>query len=531
MKTAGNPHFESLQFIESAGDWAPDNRRFVFGALTKGQPVLSIVDVDNGRSEGEYEIAGVDQIFNPAWSPDGKRIAFSAMTGGVLDLFLFEIETRVVTRLTSDPVADLDPEWAPGGNELAWVTDRFSTKIDTLAYGNYRIGLMNVATKEARMLGGFDNARNTNPEFSADGRSMLFVATPDGISNVFRLDLESGQMTAITNVLSGVSGITPLTPALSAAAKADNFVFTVFEDNHYNIYVADRAVPVTPAPEPLEGRTGAILPPFNRTPGTVSQYLLAAADGLPPEAAIKALAEEEYRAKLGLEGAMQPTVGAGVDRFGAYAAGGITLFFRDMLGNHELITSIQASSRFDEFGGAVAYFNRKHRWNWGLIGQQTPYATGGYGQRLVQLDGQTVIADEELRITQMNRAFTGVLQYPVQPRAPRRALRWLPQHRLLAAAGHALLLGLDAATGRRGARRSPQSGHHQPGRSVHRAGLRHVGLRRHQSDSGSALPAGVQPARRLDHDVERAHRLPQVLHAAAPVHPGLSRRALRTLRQ
>ena len=33
-KTAGDPHFDSLQFLSSAGDWAPDNRRFVFAALS-----------------------------------------------------------------------------------------------------------------------------------------------------------------------------------------------------------------------------------------------------------------------------------------------------------------------------------------------------------------------------------------------------------------------------------------------------------------------------------------------------------------
>src|SRR4029079_4067838 len=37
-------HSESLLFISWAGDWAPDNRRFVFGALHSGQPVLTVVD-------------------------------------------------------------------------------------------------------------------------------------------------------------------------------------------------------------------------------------------------------------------------------------------------------------------------------------------------------------------------------------------------------------------------------------------------------------------------------------------------------
>src|SRR5687768_2062376 len=53
VSTTSDPHFDSLQFLASAGDWAPDNRRFVFAALHAGQPVLTIVDTNNGNREGE----------------------------------------------------------------------------------------------------------------------------------------------------------------------------------------------------------------------------------------------------------------------------------------------------------------------------------------------------------------------------------------------------------------------------------------------------------------------------------------------
>ncbi len=83
VETTSDPHFDSLQFLSSAGDWAPDNRRFVFAALSAGQPVLTIVDADRGRREAEHEFADLGEIYNPAWSPDGRRIAFSALKGGV----------------------------------------------------------------------------------------------------------------------------------------------------------------------------------------------------------------------------------------------------------------------------------------------------------------------------------------------------------------------------------------------------------------------------------------------------------------
>src|SRR5688572_3639959 len=84
----------------------------------------------------------------------------------------------------------------------------------------------------------------------------------------------------------------------------------------------------------------------------------------------------------------------------------------DMLGDHQLGATVQATSRFEEFGGAVAYINRTHRWNWGLVVEQTPYVSGAFAQGVTTLDGRTVFVEETQRVTQINRAVSGLIQYP-----------------------------------------------------------------------------------------------------------------------
>jgi Tol biopolymer transport system component len=408
VQTAGDPHFESLEFIESAGDWAPDNRRFVFAGLTRGQPVLSIVDVDRGSREAEHVLADLDQVFNPAWSPDGKRIAFSALKGGVLDLYLFDLESRQLTQLTHDPFADYDPEWSPDGRSLAWVTDRFSTDLTSLEFGTYRIGLIDVASRNARLAGGFSSGRNTNPEFAADGQTIYFIGTPDGVPNIYRIALNaSGDPVRLTNVLSGVSGITPMTPALSVAAAAPAYVFTVFEDNHYNIYAAESGrAPINVA---ASDGNAAILPPSSRTRSEVAQFLAAPSSGLPQPTTYPT---EPYRARLSLDQVGQPTIGVGADRFGYYGGGGLSLSWSDILGNHEVGTTFQITNRLEDTGGAVGYINRKSRWNWGVVGEVTPYVTGSFGQASTLINGTPVIVQQTQRIVQRNTAVTGLLQYP-----------------------------------------------------------------------------------------------------------------------
>jgi Tol biopolymer transport system component len=413
-KTAADPHFDSLEFLASAGDWAPDNKRFVFSALSKGQPVLTIMDVDTDKRLLEQSFPDIGEIFNPAWSPNGQQIAFSGLKGGVLDLFVFDITTKALTQLTDDPYADSDPEWSPDGSQLAWVTDRFSSDLQQLRFGNYRIGLMDVATRQIRQLGGFATGRNTNPEFTADGRGMFFIATPDGIPNVYRTDLATGRTTRITNVLSGVSGVTPLTPALSVAAAGSAVVFSIYEDDKYSIYAMTDKDTGTAATTALNAQDAAVLPPATRKQNDVDVLTLLQTPtaGLPAQTTYP---DKPYSAKLGLDTVMQPTVGVGVDRWGAYGAGGIAFIWSDMLGNHQLATAVQLTNRFEDIGGAVTWLDRTHRWNWGVMGEQTPYGLSQFSQGIIVNDPKfgTAYVQQEDRIRQINQAVTGIAQYPL----------------------------------------------------------------------------------------------------------------------
>jgi hypothetical protein len=55
---AFDAHFSSLRFINSAGAWAPDNRRFVLSAQRRGTDVLVTLDTRNANIIREYRIPG-----------------------------------------------------------------------------------------------------------------------------------------------------------------------------------------------------------------------------------------------------------------------------------------------------------------------------------------------------------------------------------------------------------------------------------------------------------------------------------------
>ena len=407
-----DPHLESLQFINSAGAWDAAGERVAFGAVVHGKPALQIVRAKNGASEHEILLPTLGEIFNPSWSPDGKAIAFSAQVGGVTDLFVYRLDAKRLDRLTNDAYADLQPAWSPDGRTIAFVTDRFSTSLAQLDYGNYRLALFDVSARRAMPLQALPEGKHINPQWSPDGNSLFFLGDRGAVTNIYRLDLAAATLTQVTNLFSGVSGITALSPALSVAQKSGRVMYTLYTGDGFALEtIEDRAVLAGTAPQPLTGRA-AMLPPANRAPGGVPARLADIGGGLPP-ATPDADSIRPYRSRFSLDLVAQPSLAVGADRYGAYFGGGATLYWSDMLGDHNLITMAQVSGSIENFTALVGYENRKRRLNWGIAAQQSPYAVGQYRSYFQTIGGQQALVEELEILREINREVSLRAAYPL----------------------------------------------------------------------------------------------------------------------
>jgi Tol biopolymer transport system component len=61
---------------------------------------------------------------NPRLSPDGKRLALTVLKDGNFDIWVYDLERGVPTRLTFDDAADTEQVWSPDGRYLIFSSGR-----------------------------------------------------------------------------------------------------------------------------------------------------------------------------------------------------------------------------------------------------------------------------------------------------------------------------------------------------------------------------------------------------------------------
>jgi hypothetical protein len=412
VTTAANADFESLQYLHSAGAWDPEGTRFTLATVRKGRPALMILPIDDPGAAREIPIPELDEVYSPTWSPDGRAIGFSAMSGGVTDLFVLDMKSETVRRLTDDPYADLQPSWSPDGRTLAFATDRFSTDLNRLRFGAYGIGLMDVASGSIAAAPGIEGANQLDPAWSPDGASLFFVADPDGVTNVFRMQPADGRVYQVTNVRTGVSGVTRLSPSISVASSSGALAVSVYRRSGYEIHA------ITSASE-LEGTL------FDPVTVSVSNGSaageLAEADGpidpvpllSPPPATADVPTSRSYRPKLSLEAVGSPYFSAGGGPVGGYVQGGASLLFGDLLGDRQLLTAVHVSSRFDESAFGAMYIDRTSRWNWGVTLEQMPEVRLRTLGLSLDPDRERVVTRDRERRIWTHRHLGGFVAYPL----------------------------------------------------------------------------------------------------------------------
>ena len=163
---------------------SPDGARLALGSAD-GQVDIWILELESRGLRRVTTAAGYEDF--PVWSPDGMRLYYSSNTGGV---------TRTVTKAVdgSDTETPITPNAffprsiSPDGKLLVG---------RTITSSSYDVGVVDVATRQVGVVVG-SPANEHEPSFSPDGRLVAYQSDESGIGEVFVQEFPFGSKWQVT---------------------------------------------------------------------------------------------------------------------------------------------------------------------------------------------------------------------------------------------------------------------------------------------------------------------------------------------
>jgi len=169
-------------------------------AWSKDQRKLAYVSFKNNRSEVfvmtpflktiPIRLPKFDGIASsPAWHPSGKSIALTISKQGNKDIYLYDLKSKKLERLTTNISIDTEASFSPDGNSIAFTSNR--TGQVQIYIKNLKSGKISRATFEGRY--------NAKPVFSPNGKDLALIHRVGKDYRVALLDIKSRDLTVMTS--------------------------------------------------------------------------------------------------------------------------------------------------------------------------------------------------------------------------------------------------------------------------------------------------------------------------------------------
>lgn len=198
-----------------------------------GQAVneIFIAPADNLEAAQQVSQLVIASAYAPRLSPDGTKIAFYSPYDGDDELWLLDVATQVVEKLTdNEGIVDRDPAWSPDGKHLVFASDRQSPGFADL----FILSFNDDGSTQVRLL--IDNpSTSTAPVWSPDGRWIAYLNDREGDNDVWLVDAQ-GQRNQIITVDASAED---RAPTWSPDARYIAFISNA-EDEQFQLYLYER---------------------------------------------------------------------------------------------------------------------------------------------------------------------------------------------------------------------------------------------------------------------------------------------------
>ena len=203
--------------------FSPTTQEITYMSFGQGDPRVYLLNLDN---PGQREVVGnfPGMTFAPRFSPDGGSVIMSLQRGSNSNIFVMNLGSKAITRLTDSAAIDTAPSFSPDSARICFESDRggrpqiyvmpasggtaqrisfgegsYSTPVwsprgDVIAFtkqggGSFSIGVIKPDGSGERIL--TEGFHNEGPTFAPNGRVIMFFRDPGGASGpaLYTVDL------------------------------------------------------------------------------------------------------------------------------------------------------------------------------------------------------------------------------------------------------------------------------------------------------------------------------------------------------
>ena len=217
--------FESFHLFYTSID-VSKNGIIAFVTKSGATDALYLYSIPDNKVIKKIQKDYLISISSPKFSGSLSSIVFNAVDQkGFSDVFIYQIDTDSILRLTNDYYDDKDPVFADNDKEIIFSSDR-TDGVNKAMHNLFTYNLSNHSIAYLTNL----NAQCTSPYYSSNGNFILFVSDIDSIKNVWRLPLNRNEnkVEKLTNFITNIYN-----PVLLDSC---NMIFSGFEELSFNLY-------------------------------------------------------------------------------------------------------------------------------------------------------------------------------------------------------------------------------------------------------------------------------------------------------
>ncbi|MBN2781152.1 MAG: PD40 domain-containing protein [Candidatus Marinimicrobia bacterium] len=224
---------EELKWLAPGISWTADSKAIVFAAKSGKHDAIVAVEVETGK-QTFYPMPQLQGVFAAACHPEKNHIvAFSGHDGSQSDIYVYDLAKNSLTNLTTDSYADENPQWAPDGRSIVYVSERLKRPENRDKRHPFQRDIFMITLKDREKNALTETAHDENyPYVDPLGRGIVYTSDENGIFNIF-IRPAGGEAYPITNVSGG-------TFHLNLDRTGENLIFCAFKEMGWDIFRMNR---------------------------------------------------------------------------------------------------------------------------------------------------------------------------------------------------------------------------------------------------------------------------------------------------